>query len=303
MNQPLRHRLMDRTRGRISIAAAAVLWSTSGLFAQAPVFDDWPLETRGTLLAFWRTLLAGVVLLPWVRRPRWHWGLVPLSLSFLAMNVTFVNALVLTSTANAIWLQYTAPAWVLVVGALVLREPLTGGDWQLLACGMSGVAIILGFGLSSQSPASGQTAGIVCGLLSGLFFGGVVLSLRWLRSEDSAWLVALSHLVTALGLLPVVLSSGAWPTGRQWLYIAAFGPVQMGLPYLLFARGVRSVSSHEASGIALIEPLLVPLWVFLAWHSAATYRPPQWWTFVGAVFILGGLLLKYRRAVPSAEKH
>jgi drug/metabolite transporter (DMT)-like permease len=254
-------------------------------------------------LAFWRTLLAAVVLLPLVRRPRWHWGLAPMSLSFLAMNVTFVNALVLTSAANAIWLQYTAPVWVFVVGALALRERVTGGDWQLLACGMTGVTIILGFGITSQSPAPGQTTGIICGLLSGLFFGSVVLSLRWLRSEDSAWLVALNHLVTALGLLPVVLSSGVWPAGRQWLYIAAFGPLQMGLPYLLFARGVRTVSSHEASGITLIEPLLVPLWVWLAWHSATTYRPPQWWTFLGASFILAGLVLKYRRAAPSTRQH
>ncbi|MGK4301776.1 hypothetical protein, partial [Klebsiella pneumoniae] len=83
MTSPARHHgFSEQARGRLAIAAAAVLWSTSGLFAQAPIFEDWPLETRGTLLAFWRTLLAAAVLLPFVRRPRWHWGLAPMSLSF-----------------------------------------------------------------------------------------------------------------------------------------------------------------------------------------------------------------------------
>ena len=287
-------RLCDHTRGRLSVATAAVLWSTSGFFAQAPIFDDWPLEQRGTLLAFWRTLFAAAVLLPLVRRPRWRWELAPMSLTFLAMNVAFVNALVLTSAANAIWLQYTAPAWVFLVGVLWLHERATGRDWQLLACAMSGVAVILGFGLASNAGAPSQTTGIFCGLLSGLFFGGVVLWLRWLRDEDSAWLVALNHGITGLALLPFVAQAGIWPSPKQLVYLAAFGGLQMGLPYLLFARGVRHITSHEAAGIALIEPLLVPLWVWWAWHAAASYHPPQWWTFLGAGLILTGLLLKYR---------
>ena len=291
------------TRGRLLIAAAAVLWSTSGFFAQAPIFDDWPLAQRGTLLAFWRALFASLALLPLVRRPRWRWGLAPMSLTFLAMNVAFVNALVLGSAANAIWLQYTAPAWVFLIGLAWLRERATGRAWQLLACGMAGVAVILGGGLMGNSAGPGessQTAGIFCGLLSGLFFGGVVLWLRWLRDEDSAWLAVVNHGVTTLALLPFAAACGIWPTPTQLVYLAAFGALQMGLPYLLFARGLRHVTSHEAAGIALLEPLLVPLWVWWAWHGAASYHPPQWWTFLGAGLILTGLVLRYRTQRPPA---
>ncbi|HEV3137158.1 MAG TPA: hypothetical protein VGZ26_04625, partial [Pirellulales bacterium] len=56
--------------GRLWIVLAAVMWSSSGLFAKAPIFDTWPAETRGVLLAFWRALFAGLLLLPLVRRPR-----------------------------------------------------------------------------------------------------------------------------------------------------------------------------------------------------------------------------------------
>ena len=69
--------------------------------------------------------------------------------------------------------------------------------------------------------------------------------------------------------------------------------LQIGIPYLLFARGVSTVSSHEASGLTLLEPLLVPVWVFVAWHQSPEYAPPALTTIVGGGLILTGLLLRY----------
>ena len=66
----------------------------------------------------------------------------------------------------------------------------------------------------------------------------------------------------------------------------------MGLPYLLFARGLQSLSTHEAAGIVLLEPVLVPLWVYLAWSQTDHYVAPSWSTFVGGSFILIGLLMR-----------
>jgi drug/metabolite transporter (DMT)-like permease len=130
--------------------------------------------------------------------------------------------------------------------------------------------------------------------LSGLFFGGIAVSLRWLRDFESAWLVALNHLVTALVLSPYLTSYPQyWPSGSQWPFLMGLGMFQLGLPYLLFARGLKSVPSPEASGIVLLEPILVPVWVFLAWRHTETYTPPRWWTLVGASLILAGLILRY----------
>jgi drug/metabolite transporter (DMT)-like permease len=56
-------------RGRLLVLVAAVLWSTSGLFAKATTFEIWPAADRGVILAFWRAAFAGVLLLPAVRRP------------------------------------------------------------------------------------------------------------------------------------------------------------------------------------------------------------------------------------------
>ncbi len=105
---------------------------------------------------------------------------------------------------------------------------------------------------------------------------------------ESAWLVALNHLVTALVLAPIAIGATHFPSGTQWLLLAGLGIVQMGLPYILFARGLKSIPGHEATGIGLIEPLLVPLWAYVAWGDR-----PAWWTLVGGGFILAGLVIRY----------
>ncbi|MFM7928667.1 MAG: EamA family transporter, partial [Pirellula sp.] len=123
---------------------------------------------------------------------------------------------------------------------------------------------------------------------------GVILSLRALRRFDSAWLIALNHMVTALVMLPLVWSSGVdFPSGRMWLLLVGVGALQMGTPYWLFAQGLRSTPSHIASLITLLEPVLLPLWVHLARSGEVDYRPPSWWTWVGGLMILLGLCIRY----------
>lgn len=266
----------------------AIMWSTSGFFAKAPIFDDWPEGTRGLLLAFWRAVFASIVLGLMVRRVAWSWKLLPMMATFAAMNWAFLTSLVYCESTLAIWLQYTAPAWVFLIGWFVFRDQPRWRDWLLLAFATTGVAIILRAELWGASP-----VGVRIGLASGLTFAGVVLMLRWLREYDAAWIVFLNHVATAVLFLPVVLHQQVLPAGSQWVYLFGFGVFQMGIPYLLFARALRSVSSHEASGLSLLEPLLVPVWVFLAWHQSADYEPPAWTTLVGGGFILAGLLIRY----------
>jgi DME family drug/metabolite transporter len=265
-----------------------LLWSTSGFFAQVPVFDAWPADdggwpTRGILLAFWRAVAATVVLLPFVRRPSLHWGMLPMTFCFVVMNISYLAAMTQTSAGNAAWLQYTAPLWVYFVGVVVLRERTQPRDGVMISFVALGLAVILVFEARGES-----FAGVAYGLVSGVTFAGVMLSLRLLRDEDPAWLVTLNHLVAAVVLLPFVLQVGIWPNTAQLPYLLAFGSLQMGIPYLLFARGVRRISGHEAAAIALLEPLLVPVWVYWAWGHTTS-----WWTLMGGALILTGLLVRY----------
>jgi DME family drug/metabolite transporter len=280
---------------RLMVLAAAVLWSTSGLFAKAPHFQGWP----GPLLAFWRAAFACLVLFPLVRRPQWTWRLVPAVATFALMNFTYLSAMASTAkgaAANAIWLQSTAPLWVLMAGVFAFRERAVLRDWLLVLFCLAGIGVILANGLRS-----GARDAVLFGIASGVFYAGVVLSLRQLRDLESAWIVALNHLVTAIVLAPYLFAweggrptlNEFWPQGIQWPLLIGFGVLQMGLPYVLFARSLKTIPGHQASGIGLVEPLLMPIWVWLAWRDV-----PAWWTLAGGGLIFAGLVLRY---VWSAE--
>jgi drug/metabolite transporter (DMT)-like permease len=271
--------------------AAALLWSSSGLFVKAPLFADWAPGVRGPLLAFWRAVFAALVLLPMIRRPRWRAELVPLTFSFTAMNVCYLTAMTLTTAANAIWLQMTAPWWVFIFGVCVFREPLVRRDLVPLLFGVLGVSTILAFEIPGEN-----RSGVVLGLASGAAYASVVLFMRRLRAEDSAWLVALNHAVSAAVLLPWVIHLAQWPSLWQLLALAGFGAFQMAIPYVCLIRGLRAVSSQEAVAIGLLEPVLLPIWVVLAWGES-----PAWWTILGAALILIGLGLRYGLLEPRSS--
>ncbi|GIW99489.1 MAG: permease [Pirellulaceae bacterium] len=295
--------------GRWQIIAASVLWSTSGFFAKAPWFDGWPSEDRGTLLAFWRSAFAILILLPLVRRPDFRWPMLPMTACFAVMVWSFMTAMVYGPAANAIWLQYLAPAWVAMGCVLLLREPLQWVDLRLIAWCLAGVLIILTVEVvRGWLPAaeSGVQETVVLarpwlatgmGLLSGVAFAGVVLCMRALRDMDSAWLITCNHGATALLLLPWVIAAEGSIAWSGYLALALFGMLQMSLPYVLFARGLRSASTAEASVLTLIEPLLVPVWVYVAWHEHPSYEPPGWWVWCGAALIFIGLVQRYGSAM------
>ncbi len=277
---------MTKTMGRLSVLAAAVLWSSSGIFAKADFFADWPQEWRGLIFAFWRAFFAALILLPGVRGVRFRPLLVPMVLCFAGMNVTFLTAMVRSTAANAIWLQNLAPFWVLLATLLIFREPMDRKDALPLVCAGLGVLLILGFELGGGT--AGSRIGVLSGILSGVFYAGVVVTLRQLRGENAVWLTAVNLGAAAILLVPVVLRLGIVPDPKQLLWLAAFGGLQMAAPYILLSRGLRVVSSQEAVAIALTEPILSPVWAFLVWGER-----PAWWTLFGAGLILTGLFLRY----------
>jgi DME family drug/metabolite transporter len=266
-------------QARLLILAAALMWSLSGFFVKAPYFKGWP----GPVLAFWRAVFACLALWPMVRQPRWTWKLIPMTALFACMNYTYLTAMVKGSAANAIWLQCTAPVWVLFVGVFLFGERTVWRDWLMVGFAATGVGVILFF---ESRGANFEAVG--WGLVSGMFYAGVVLALRHLRAYDPVWLAALNHLVTAIFLAPFALAESRFPNGIQWLLLAGLGIVQMGLPYVLFARGLKRITGHEATSIALVEPLLNPVWVYLAWGER-----PDWWTFAGGALILVGLAIRF----------
>lgn len=293
LRHPSEGTLTAGNRGRWLIVLATIFWSMSGLFAKAPFLEQWPAAERGVMLGFWRAVFASLALLPFIGRPVWNWRLVPAAIVYAIMNASFLLAMSSTSAANAIWLQYTAPVWVFLVGTLLLGEASVARDrWMVLFC-MAGVAVILFFEWQNGGSTNTSRIGVVYGLISGVGFAGVILSLRQLRELNGFYVITICNLASALLLFPFVLQTGEMISVKTSVWMAAFGSVQMALPYILFTYGLRSVPGHEASCITLLEPLFVPVWVFVFWRHTAGYDFPRWWTLVGAALILAGLVVRY----------
>jgi DME family drug/metabolite transporter len=268
-------------RGRLWVVAAAVLWSTSGLFVKSTMFLDWSSDVRGVRLAFWRALFAGLLLIPAVRRPRLRWLMLPMVFCFAGMNMAYLSAMSLGSAANAIWLQYTAPLWVMIYGTLVLKEPFTRRNAVSAVFLVLGLLTILLPELGGQNP-----VGVLLALVAGGFYAAVVLFLRSMRDEDGPWLVVLNHLGAAAIIAPFMFAHGfVWPSAPQFGTLVLFGFFQMGLAYFCFSRGLRNVTGSDAAILGLVEPLLVPVWAYLVAREL-----PSTTTAVGAALILLGLI-------------
>jgi drug/metabolite transporter (DMT)-like permease len=270
--------------------AAAVLWSLSGAFKSVLThptslgLHDPPLDAGQ--IAFYRVLFAGLVLAPTVRRADLSYrpAMLGMVLTFAAMNALFVRALTLGTAANAIFLQYTAPLWVYLAGIWWLKERPDRRSTVAVVVAMLGVGVIVAGGGSGERPAV-----IALALGSGVAYAGVLLWLRILRDESAPWLTVLNHLGSAVILLPDAARFGL-PTAGQLAWLFLFGAVQMGLPYWLMARGLRSVTPHEAGTLSLIEPILNPLWAYLV---SPAEELPGTWTWLGGALILSGIAYRY----------
>ena len=272
-------------RGRLLLIVAAVFWSMSGLFLKSDPLAALPLADRGPALACYRALFAALGILPFVRwsRARWVWLLLPTIIAFTLMNALVVTAFTRTTAAAAIFLQYTATVWAFLFGVLFLRERVDRPNLIALIFAVCGITWIVW----SDWHGANFTGNLLA-LGSGLSFGAVILFLRALRNEESLWIIFLLHLVSGAVLLPWVLHRGVSLSTLQWTLIALMGMVQMGLPYVLFARGVRHVRVQEASLLLLLEPILNPIWVLIVWGEEVPLA-----TWIGGGLIVGGLALRY----------
>jgi drug/metabolite transporter (DMT)-like permease len=264
-------------RGRGLILGAAFLWSLGGVFIKF-------LDLHPLTIVFYRSLFASLVFVPFLRRRQFQInGTIAVSaLSYTAAISAFVAANKLTTAANAIVLQYTAPVFVFLFSRLFWGEKIARTNGLALAVAMIGVAII-----SFDSAGAPAMTGVVLALASGLLLAVYMVNLQRTQTIEPGYLTWANNLVCALLLLPAVESRLALSLD-QTVVLLVMGGVQLGLPYFLFSKGLQSVSVQEASLIALIEPVLNPLWVALIVGEI-----PSLATLVGGGIILLGLAVRY----------
>lgn len=281
--------MSPRVASRLQLLGAAALFSTGGAAVKATELTAWQVAGFRSGIA----ALAILLLVPASRRG-WSWRVVLVGSAYAATMILFVTANKLTTAANTIFLQSSAPLYVLLLGPLLLRERIRRDD--LLFMAVVGIGLALFF-VGVETPiatAPDPVRGNSLALLSGASWALTLVGLRWLESrpgtgpEDGSGLatVAAGNAIAFAVALPFVLPVGA-AAPSDWLVVSYLGVFQIGLAYLLLTRGIRQVSALEASVLLLAEPALNPIWAWIV-HG----ETPSSWSMAGGALILGATLVR-----------
>lgn len=284
--------------GRLGVLAAAALFSTGGAVIKA-------IDLSGWQIACLRSGIAAVALLLLVPESRRAFSrrALAVGLVYAATLVLFVQANKLTTAASAIFLQSSAPLYVLLLSPWLLRERVRRSDLALMAAMAGGLGLFF-LGLDTASAtAPDPLRGNLAAAAAGLTWAFTVIGLRWLgRSGPGAAASAavLGNGVTFAACLPLALPlTGVSPA--DWAGVVFLGVVQVGLAYVFLTRAMTHVSALEASLLLLLEPVLNPVWAWLA-HG----ERPGAWSLAGGALILGASAVKTwldaRRPAPASPR-
>ena len=264
------------------VLLAVLLWSTGGLFIKGTAFDAFTVNAG-------RSFFAAITVAVFTFRK----GLKPdkftllASLFYAGTLSCFVYANKTTTAANAIFLQYTAPIYILILAPFILKEKFRVSDLVTVVLCLAGMSLFFLETPSAENRlATDIFTGNIIALASGVFFGLYFIFLRHpriLENKNPALSVFYGNIIIVVLMVPLVFNDP--PTqfnSKDVLAILFLGVFQIGIAYVLFTKGIAAgVRSLDASIIGFIEPLLNPIWVFLILGE----RPSRWAILGGAIII------------------
>jgi drug/metabolite transporter (DMT)-like permease len=272
------------SRSVLQLLGAALCWSLAGVLFK---YIAW----SGLAAAAGRGLVAGLFLLlvSW-RELKFTWSPVQLgaAVAYATCTVLFAAANKLTTAANAILLQYTAPVWVALLGAWMLHERPVRADWLTIAAVLGGLGLFFYDGLQLHN-----VLGVSVALASG--FGFAVMTLMMRKQKDTSALESIilgNFLSVLIGLPALVTAPALAPSG--WAALGVLGVIQLGLAYLLYSKAIKHVTALEAVLIPVLEPILNPVWVLLTLGEE-----PSPLALVGGAIVLGAVTVRAIASVRS----
>ena len=261
---------------------AALCWSLAGVLFK---YVEWP----GLATAGGRGIIAAVFLVVFCRRKlRFTWSPVQLgaALAYAACTILFTLANKMTTAANAILLQFTAPVWVALLGAWLLGEPTRRRDWFTIAAVLGGLGLFFYEGLQLQ-----DIAGQLVALASGVAFAVMTILMRKQKDTSPLESIILGNVISFLIGVPALWSAPAMPA-TGWIALGLLGTVQLGVAYLLYSHALKHVTALEAVLIPIIEPILNPIWVMLVIGEKPTPL-----ALAGGALVVGAVAVRATLAV------
>lgn len=280
--------MKDTTKGTIAMLITALLWSVGGLFIKMVPWNSLAITGARGLIA------AGVVFL-YLRSK--HIKLLiskqtlTLAVCLAAVCATFVTANKLTTAANAIVIQYCAPVYVLLYVAFVQKKKLRPLDIAVVPITIFGVALCF-IGQIGR----GGWVGDVVAVISSMFFAGMFIASENITEQTRVNGIMQGQLLTALIGLPVLAFTHPVFSAQAIGGILVLGLFQVGLAYVFYAVALKSAPLLTCSLLAVLEPLLNPVWVFLF-----NGESPGVWSLVGGAIVVFTITLWYMHDARAAK--
>jgi drug/metabolite transporter (DMT)-like permease len=264
----------ERRKSVIFLILAATLWSTGGLFIK---MINW----QPIAILAGRNIFSSVLFLIYLRRfpTKWTRWKVLAAIAHILTAFLFISATKLTTAANAIFLQYTGPIYIVLLAFWFLRERPSRFDWLSMVIIFSGMLLFFGDKLSLDG-----LYGNILAVLSGVTMAFMTVALRAQKDGVPAESILIAHLFTAIVGFPFVLKE-SW-TVTNWVIIVYLGVFQIGFAFLFFTSAIKHVPAIEATLISTLEPVLNPIWVFLF-----IGEEPGRFALIGALIVLTGVAI------------
>jgi drug/metabolite transporter (DMT)-like permease len=262
--------------GLAAMAACAFLWSLAGLFIK---LVDW----NPFAIACGRSLVASLFILACLGKPRFTFSRLQVgaALASAATMLLFIYANKATSSANAILLQYGAPVYTALIGLVLLKERPRAEQWLALVAVLGGMLLFF-----MDSLGGGHLAGDLAAAGSGIAFALYIVLMRAQKAGSPLESTFLAHLMTAaIAFVFALFLPAPRLTGGAVAAMLGLGLLQIGLASVLFSYGIKRVTAIQGVIVAGIEPVLNPLWVFLA-----TGEAPRGKTLAGGCVIIAAVL-------------
>lgn len=266
----------QRLKFIVFLVIAAVLWSTGGFLIK---LVNWPpLAIAGA-----RSLIAALVIGLAFRHEALSWSRVQIfgAIAYCGMVTLFVTATKLTTAANAILLQYTAPIYVALLSSWLLNEKTSGKDWLTILFTLGGMIFFF-----IDRVSAGGMLGNVCGIASGISFALFAIMMRKQKDGSPFGSVFLGNIFTFILGIPAL--TGAAFTLENCVGILLLGVFQLGVAYVFYSIAIKHVLALEATLITTLEPILNPVWVFLL-----VGEKPGVYSLIGGLIVLTAISARY----------
>jgi len=254
------------------LVLTALLWSSSGLFIKIISWDPFSILSA-------RSLLASIVLVIHLRQINFQWTRLQIAgaVGYVSAQLLFIIATKLTTAANAIFLQYTAPLYIILFGHWLLQERPQLADWVSMLVIFAGMFLFFGDDLNLEG-----VRGNIFGIFSGVAMAVMILCMRGQKDGVPANTILLGNLLGVLIGLPFLIQETHSPS--NWTIILYLGIFQTGLAFIFFSTAIKHVQALESTLILTLEPILNPVWVFLVIGEI-----PGPLAFIGGLMVLGAV--------------